>query len=127
MPYDPRNARTSSAPSTTRDSAGTLTTAIGLPLSRPDHFEQEFQDFDVPLRVGNRPPPRVQPVAAEQDGVRRAVPGQRAAQARRQSPHVLIVRQNRHPLLMIVRRDTVEPLQHFEALDRQSAAIAMSL
>src|SRR6187399_2991387 len=108
MPYDPRNARTSSAPSTTRDSAGILTTAIGLPLSRPDYFEQEFQDFNVPLCLGNCPSPRVQAVTAEEYCVRRAVPGKRAAQAGRQSPHVLIVRQNRHPLLMIVRRDAVE-------------------
>ena len=38
-----------------------------LPLSRPDDFEQELQNLDVPLRVGDRPAPRVEAVTAEQD------------------------------------------------------------
>src|SRR5690348_9569270 len=96
-------------------------------LLPPDDFQQELQDFDVPFGLGERRAPRVEAVALQQKRMRAGVGVEQRADTPREPPHVLVVRNDRHPFAMLVRADAIEALQHFEALERKPARVRVAI
>src|SRR5439155_8399299 len=90
-------------------------------------LKEEFEDFDVPNRFGEARAPGVEPVPANEDGVRARMPIERIRDDPRQARHVLIVIDDGHPLAMIVSVHAVEPLQHFVSLDEEPAVICVQV
>src|SRR5439155_6989343 len=90
-------------------------------------MKEELEDFDVPNRFGEARAPGVEPVPADEDGVRARMPIERIGDDPRQARHVLIVIDDRHPLAMIVGMHAVEPLQHLVPLDEESAFVCVQV
>ena len=66
-----------------------------------------------------------QAVAVDQKRVRPGRFRQRGPHTTRQPSHVLIIRDDRHPFALRVRRHSVEAFQHLEAFDGKPAAIGV--
>ena len=78
-------------------------------------FEQELENLHVASRLRQVVAPSVQPMPAQQKAVDRRRLFQHRCDAACERGDVLVVLEDRHPLAVLVRAHTFEPLQHFES------------
>src|ERR671931_577059 len=125
MPCLARNAATAGSSRRTVLSAGILMVAMMCPalevFRSPDGFEQELDDFDLADGFRQGAAPSVQPVAPQEERVAAGIVRQHATHLARQPDHVLIVFEDWNPLAMFVCGDARQSLEHFVALDGQTA------
>src|SRR5262249_4241489 len=85
-----------------------------------DGLEQELENLHMTDRMRQRLTPGVQPVPTQEKRMASWVFGEHLPHAAGQVPHILIILENRNPLLMLVCDDAFEPLQHLVACNSES-------
>src|SRR3954447_16684427 len=119
MPKLPKYSVTSFCSVRVRFSSGILTVAMNASLSS-NHFEEELEDFYLPLGLPKVSAPGVEPVPPDQEAMGRRVPGQQCLDLGYRGNPVLGVLQNGQPFAVVMRRHALEALQHLIAFDGEA-------